>query len=49
MEANMADPSVEGWPSFSSEAMTGLDPNLNGVRGIGEFNGKPFTTFVYLP
>lgn len=42
----MADPSSEGW-SFLSETMPGLDPNLNGERGlnepmIGDFDGKCF-------
>ena len=43
----MADPSGEGWPSFLSETMTGLEPNFNGDRGINEsmmrdFDGRPF-------
>jgi len=47
MEAKMADPSGEGWPSFLSETMTGLEPNFNGDRGINEsmmrdFDGRPF-------
>lgn len=51
MEAKMADPPGEGWPSFLSETMPGLDSNFSSDRGmnestIGDFDGKSFAVFL---
>lgn len=50
MEAKMADPSGEGWPSFLSETMSGLDPNFNNDRSLNEpmiadFDGRSLSFF----
>lgn len=47
----MADPPGEGWPSFLSETMPGLDSNFSSDRGmnestIGDFDGKSFAVFL---
>ena len=50
MEAKMADPSSEGWPSFLSETMSGLEANFSNDRAInepmmGDFDGRSFHMF----
>lgn len=51
MEAKMADPSGEGWPSYMSETMPGLEPNFNNDRSMnepmmGDFDGKSLSVFI---
>lgn len=50
MKAKMADPSGEGWPSFLSETMSGLEPNFNNDRSLNEpmmadFDGRSLSVF----
>ena len=51
MEAKMADPSSEGWPSLLGETMSGLEANFNNDRAInepmiGEFDGRSCFVFI---
>lgn len=51
MEAKMADPESDGWPSLLSETMSGLETNLNDDRAInepmiGDFDGRSCYVFI---
>lgn len=51
MAAKMADPPSEGWPSFLSETMSGLEANFSNDRAInepmmGDFDGRSFGIFI---
>ena len=51
MEAKMADPSGEGWPSFLGETMSDLRTNFNSDKGMNEpmidgFDGKSFIVII---
>ena len=48
----MADSPSEGWPSFLSETMSGLEANFNNERAIsepmmGDFDGRSFYIFYF--
>ena len=51
MEAKMADPPSEGWPSLLSETMSGLETNFNNDGALnepmmGDFDGRSCHVFI---